>query len=118
MVCIGVFYLTGHTADGEETYQWSALKGGGGCVIASPPVCTAVPVSDLEVGLHQKHTYFVNVQVENVVGQYVVAVSEPYVHNDQLPRVGLVYEVIPDDEVEILDTLVSVQWKEYIYTYI
>ncbi|XP_041351011.1 uncharacterized protein LOC121369994 [Gigantopelta aegis] len=96
---------TGHSAGSEETQQWSALKAGGGCVISSPPVCTAIPVSDLQFGLHQKHTYFVSVQVENIVGQHIVAASQPYVHNDELPHAGLVYEVIPSDEVEILDTL-------------
>ncbi|XP_041351012.1 uncharacterized protein LOC121369995 [Gigantopelta aegis] len=98
-------FAVGHSAGSEETHQWSALKAGGGCVISSPPVCTAIPVSDLQFGLHQKHTYFVSVQVENIVSQHIVAASQPYVHNDELPHAGLVYEVIPSDEVETLDTL-------------
>ena len=75
--------------------------------MSSPPRCTAIPVSDLQFGLHQKHTYFVSVRVQNIVGQHTVAVSQPYVHNDKLPHAGLVYEVIPSDEVDLLNTLVS-----------
>lgn len=66
---------------------------GASCSITEPPTCTAIPIPDTEWGLHGNHTYYVTVKAENAAGLITYGVSDPYVHNVQLPSTGIVMDV-------------------------
>lgn len=66
---------------------------GASCSITEPPTCTTIPISDTEWGLHGNHTYYVTVKAENAAGLISYGVSDPYIHNVQLPSTGIVMDV-------------------------
>ena len=74
-----------------QNYQ--PLRGGGGCVITNPPICTAALVTELDWQLHGHHTYYVTLKAENTAGLYTLATSLPYIHDVQLASRGLVLDI-------------------------
>ena len=51
-------------------------------------------MSDTKWGIHGNHTYYVTVKAENAAGLTTYGVSDPYVHNVQLPSKGIVMDVL------------------------
>ena len=51
-------------------------------------------MSDTKWGIHGNHTYYVTVKAENAAGLTTYIVSDPYVHNVQLPSKGIVMDVV------------------------
>ena len=50
-------------------------------------------MSDTKWGIHGNHTYYVTVKAENAAGLTTYGVSDPYIHNVQLPSKGIVMDV-------------------------
>lgn len=87
------FLFTGHQPYGSEVHSYTHLKSGFACKLTKPPSCTDIDISTIEWGFHGNHTYYVTIKAENVAGLTTYGVSEPYVHNVQLPAEGIVMDV-------------------------
>ncbi|XP_061193435.1 uncharacterized protein LOC133201664 [Saccostrea echinata] len=86
-------FALGHTPRGTQVQKYSPLMAGAGCMLTEPPTCTAIPLSDTEWKLHGNHTYYVTIKAENAAGLTTFGVSEPYIHNVQLPSTGIVIDI-------------------------
>ena len=86
------FFFTGHQPYGAEVHSYTHLKSGIACKLTKPPSCTDIDISTIEWGFHGNHTYYVTIKAENVAGLTTYGVSEPYVHNVQLPAEGIVMD--------------------------
>lgn len=84
--------FAGHHPRGAEVHKYTKLKKGDVCKLTVPPICTAINISTAEWGIHGNHTYYVTIKAENVAGLTTYGVSEPYIHNVQLPSRGVVMD--------------------------
>lgn len=91
MILLKILFL-GHHPKGEEVHGYTQLRSGDACKQTQPPTCTAINISMVEWGIHGNHTYYVTIKAENVAGLTTYGVSEPYVHNVQLPAKGIVMD--------------------------
>ncbi|XP_052707847.1 uncharacterized protein LOC128183063 isoform X2 [Crassostrea angulata] len=118
----------GHSPRGTQVLKYSPLKAGASCSITEPPTCTTIPISDTEWGLHGNHTYYVTVKAENAAGLISYGVSDPYIHNVQLPSTGIVMDVpsstgsffidIADIDFTSTNHSLSARWTGFYHAYI
>nr|XP_034332757.1 uncharacterized protein LOC105327902 isoform X2 [Crassostrea gigas] len=118
----------GHSPRGTQVQKYSEIMAGASCSITEPPTCTAIPISDTEWGLHGNHTYYVTVKAENAAGLLTYGVSDPYVHNVQLPSTGIVMDVanslenpfidIEDIDFTSVNHSLSARWTGFYHAYI
>ena len=73
--------------------SWQPLSVGGACVMATPPTCTSIQTSGLDWQLHGLHTYYITVKVTNTAGLTTMVVSDPYIHDVQVPSHGVVIDI-------------------------
>ncbi|XP_061176007.1 uncharacterized protein LOC133184958 [Saccostrea echinata] len=96
-------YAVGHTIKGTQVKRYSRLSAGVNCTVSEPPTCTAIPINATEWRLHGNHTYYVTIKAENAAGLTTFGVSEPYIHNVQLPSTGIVMDTANELRFHFLD---------------
>ncbi|KAK3101903.1 hypothetical protein FSP39_007221, partial [Pinctada imbricata] len=89
-------FAIGHDQGSTDVHSYQILQSVGPCTQATPPTCTAIKVEDTDWRLHGHHTYYITVKAENSAGLTTYGISSAYVHDVQLPTLGVVFEVVPD----------------------
>lgn len=97
--------ILGHEKYSTDVQGFIPLKEGGGCLITSSPICTAVKIIDLDWYLHGHHTYYISIKVTNTAGLTAIQASSTYIHDVQLPAEGFVLDI--DSQVQ------NSQWEVY-----
>ncbi|XP_078321865.1 uncharacterized protein LOC111103999 isoform X3 [Crassostrea virginica] len=118
----------GHTPRGSKVQGYSPLQTGASCGLTKPPTCTVISMSDTKWGIHGNHTYYVTVKAENAAGLTTYGVSDPYVHNVQLPSKGIVMDVLDDLKNSFVDIedidfksanhSLSAKWTGFYHAYV
>ncbi|XP_062616047.1 uncharacterized protein LOC134277752 [Saccostrea cucullata] len=122
-------FAVGHQPRSSAVQKYLPLNSGGPCNITVPPTCTFINISTTDWGFHGNHTYFITVKAENVAGLTTYGVSEPYLHNVQLPSKGIVMDVVENEQdVSIVDiedidftpqtTILSAHWTGFFHNYL
>ncbi|XP_056015772.1 uncharacterized protein LOC125675332 [Ostrea edulis] len=121
-------FAIGHTPRGTQVQKYRSLMTGVSCADTKPANCTAMSVSDMEWGIHGNHTYYITIKAENAAGLTTYGVSEPYIHNVQLPSTGIVMDIVNDvafhfidiediDYTSVTDRL-SARWTGFSHAYL
>ncbi|XP_061177042.1 uncharacterized protein LOC133185758 [Saccostrea echinata] len=110
----------GHTPTGTQIQNYSPPKAGGTCILTEPPTCTAITINDTEWELQGNHTYYVTIKAENTAGLSVFGVSEPYIHNLQLPSTGIVMDIVDVEDIDYTSskTSLSARWTGFSHAYL
>ncbi|XP_062576068.1 uncharacterized protein LOC134237945 [Saccostrea cucullata] len=125
---LSVQCAVGHIPRGTQIQNYSPLQAGDGCILTEPPTCTAIPINDTEWKLHGNHTYYVTIKAENIAGLSSFGVSEPYIHNVQLPSTGIVMDILNNTENPFIETqdadytssenTLSARWTGFSHAYL
>ena len=64
-----------------------------GCSCKVPVGCSAINTDRLNWHLHGHQRYYVTVKASNTVGLFTLESSDEYIHDVELPSVGVVFDV-------------------------
>ncbi|KAL3841827.1 hypothetical protein ACJMK2_019926 [Sinanodonta woodiana] len=122
-----IFSLKFECAVGENNrptsiLNYHPLSSGGDCTLTSSPTCTAISLSSLDWQLHGHHVYYVAIKVTNTAGEFTIGISSPYIHDVQLPSLGKVLEVDPEDlpDIDFQDNhkRIAVTWSGFYHPHL
>ncbi|KAL3841826.1 hypothetical protein ACJMK2_019925 [Sinanodonta woodiana] len=102
--------------------NYRPLSSGGDCTLTSSPTCTAISLSSLDWQLHGHHVYYVAIKVTNTAGEFTIGISSPYIHDVQLPSLGKVLEVDPEDlqdiDFQVSQLKIAATWSGFYHPHL
>ncbi|WAR04893.1 hypothetical protein MAR_020262 [Mya arenaria] len=87
----------------SNVLPFSAQRSGGSCNINDTTSCTAVDMRNLKWVLHESTDYYGTVKATDLLGLFVVASSEKYTNNYNVPSSGVVYDIDTADDRPFVD---------------